>query len=80
MKIRLTSFGIAKDIVGQKEMEIDIETGSSIAQLKDILINRYPDFSALTSLSFAVDEEYREDGYTISENQQVIIIPPVSGG
>ena len=34
----------------------------------------------LNTLSFAVNEEYRADDFVLSEDDEVVIIPPVSGG
>jgi molybdopterin converting factor small subunit len=31
-------------------------------------------------LAFAVGEEYQTDSYALTENDEVVIIPPVSGG
>ncbi len=79
MKIKLVAFGIAKDILTHRQQEFVFE-GSSIADLKSNLLERFPAFSDLKKLSFAVDEEYQEDTFLLSEDKEVVIIPPVSGG
>jgi molybdopterin converting factor small subunit len=80
MKIELLSFGIARDIIGASKTTIDLHGSVSIADLKKALESRYPEFTALASLKFAVGEEYRNDSYDLKEGQEVVIIPPVSGG
>jgi molybdopterin converting factor small subunit len=80
MKLKLIAYGIAKDIVNGREVVIDIPEGSTIADLKTILLHRYPPFSKLKSLSFAVGDEYREDVFLLTDEREVVIIPPVSGG
>lgn len=80
MKIKLVAFGISKDILGDAESEINLTSGSDIRALKKELIYKYPDFVKLKSLSFAVEEEYQNDEYGLTEGQEVVIIPPVSGG
>lgn len=80
MKLKLIAYGIAKDIVNGREVTIDIPEGSTIADLKTLLLNRYPPFSKLKSLAFAVGDEYREDVFLLSSDKDVVIIPPVSGG
>lgn len=80
MTLKLTAFGIAKDILGRRVLEINLPKGSKITDLKDTLLGEYPDFSKLTKLSFAVGEEYREDDFFLTENAEVVIIPPVAGG
>ena len=80
MKIKLVAYGIAKDILKSKSLDWPIQAGYSIAALKQDLIRDYPAFASLTKLSFAVDEEYRDDNFLLKENDEVVIIPPVSGG
>jgi molybdopterin converting factor small subunit len=80
MKIRLIAFGIAKDILQSKQLDFDLLTGDTIDSLKQKLFKQYPDFTKLKSLSFAVGENYQEDSYSLHENDEVVIIPPVSGG
>lgn len=75
-------FGIAKDIVGSSELNFtnDNNVPKSVAELKKQLVNNYPDFSALTSFAVAVNSEYAEDDVFLSTNDEIAIIPPVSGG
>ena len=80
MKTIIIAYGIAKDIIGVKQRELDIPERSTIQQLKEILTQQYPAFSTLRSLSFAVGEEYREDDFILSEGSEVVLIPPVAGG
>jgi len=80
MKINLIAFGIAKDILQSKQMEVELMDGDTISVLKKRLFQQYPDFLNLKSLSFAVGDNYEEDTYTLHDNDEVVIIPPVSGG
>ncbi len=80
MKIKLTAYGIAKDIIQSKQAEIELGQGDNISALRKILVHRYPEFAKLKSLSFAVGVNYQEDSFGLHENDEVIIIPPVSGG
>ncbi len=80
MKINLIAFGIAKDILRSKQVELELMDGDTISSLKKKLFQHYPDFSNLKSLSFAVGDQYEDDSYTLHESDEVVIIPPVSGG
>ncbi len=80
MKIKLIAYGIAKDILKSKEKVLDLGNSGTIATLKQNLLLEYPSFANLTKLSFAVGEEYREDSYALRDGEEVVIIPPVSGG
>ncbi|MBK8503699.1 MAG: molybdopterin converting factor subunit 1 [Saprospiraceae bacterium] len=80
MKIKILAFGIAKDILGARTMELDMAESTSVALLKAHLIEQHPQFSKLRSLALAINQEYVDDNQIISENDEVVIIPPVSGG
>ncbi len=80
MILKLTAFGIAKDILGQRILEIDVPSNCTISDLKALLFQEHPDFLKLANLSFAVDEAYETDDFLLSENQEIVIIPPVAGG
>lgn len=80
MKINLLAFGIAKDILGESEQKINLSDGLSIADLKNQLSDTYPAFKKLSKFDIAVNQEYRDDHFQISDNDEVAIIPPVSGG
>lgn len=81
MEIKLIAFGIAKDILAQQHLSVNIEkTEVNIEGLKEKLLEKYPAFAKLKSLSFAVNEEYQKDDYLLKDQDEVVIIPPVSGG
>ncbi|MFY0672963.1 MAG: MoaD/ThiS family protein [Bacteroidia bacterium] len=80
MKIKLVAYGIAKDILGVSELDFDFVNGHTVIDLKNTLILKYPAFDKLKSLKLAVNEEYQNDEFGLTENCEVVIIPPVSGG
>lgn len=80
MKISILSFGIAKDIVGQRFLDWELPEGAAVADLRASLTARFPELSKLTSVRLAVNSEYAEEGDFLSENDEVALIPPVSGG
>lgn len=80
MQISLLLFGIAKDIVGQRTLELDVEEGCSVAALKQLVVDRYPQFEALKYLGIAVNNEYADNALTIQQGDEIALIPPVSGG
>lgn len=74
-------FGIARDIVGTSELSIsDIVKNPTVNDLKQYLISKYSDFSKLTSFAVAVNNEYAKDDVPLEQNDEIAIIPPVSGG
>ncbi|APQ18424.1 MoaD/ThiS family protein [Maribacter hydrothermalis] len=74
-------FGITKEIVGSSEISFtDVFKPVNVAELKKQLIDSYPGFSKLNSLAIAVNSEYADDNVPLIGNEEIAIIPPVSGG
>jgi molybdopterin converting factor subunit 1 len=81
MHITIRAFGIARDILNSRKMAYELDSDRhTIADLKTILQGQYSDFEKLAKLSFAVNEEYVDDSYLLQEDDEVVLIPPVSGG
>ncbi len=79
MNIRL--FGITRDIVGTDNLcvpqELSIQT---VKDLKEWLYREYPEIKTLKALAVAVDHSYAEDGDILIADNEIALIPPVSGG
>ncbi len=80
MKVNLLAFGIAKDILGFSQEEFTTSDKASVGDLKLGLSKNFPDFKKLAKFDIAVNQEYRNEDYQLQENDEVAIIPPVSGG
>ena len=80
MNIDLLAFGIAKDILEGNSLSATFQEGLTVGELKQWLQRNYPAFERLRSFSIAVNEEYRSDDFVIKAKDEVVIIPPVSGG
>ncbi|MEK6565911.1 MAG: molybdopterin converting factor subunit 1, partial [Bacteroidota bacterium] len=81
MKVRVKLFSIAKDLAGFEETVVEIPSGSSAEIVLDQLIARNPRFvDWKPSLRLAVNQEYVRNEHLLSENDEVAVIPPVSGG
>lgn len=79
MEIEITAFGIAKDILNQKKLSVSLN-GTTVGELRNQLMVDFPAFEKLRSLKFAVNAEYVEDTFELKETDEVVLIPPVSGG
>ena len=80
MTIEILAFGVTKDIVGGTLLNFEIESGSSVKDLKEKLQQTYPKMRELKSLLIAVNEEYGNEEYILTERDEIALIPPVSGG
>lgn len=77
--ISVKLFGIARDIVGSSTINIEQEL-ATVDDLLAYLKSEYPAFNNLTSLLVAINDEYANTSARIKSEDEVAIIPPVSGG
>ena len=80
MKIKILAFGIARDIVGGSTFDLQVKKGLDIQGFRQEINSKYPAFNDLSSLMIAVNSEYTEDSQLLNENDEIALIPPVSGG
>lgn len=74
-------FGISREIVGKKTLQVHpSENIQTVGGLKLWMKQKYPALANLNSIAIAVDSEYAEDEQNLSDENEVAIIPPVSGG
>lgn len=80
MRLTLQAFGIARDICGGSSVELETPDQITVAQLQALLNARYPRLGQLASFLLAVNEEYAQPDQLLSPTDEIVIIPPVSGG
>ncbi|HEY4655897.1 MAG TPA: molybdopterin converting factor subunit 1 [Cyclobacteriaceae bacterium] len=78
--IRIKAFGITREILGQREIQMQLHDGHTVADMRSQLLSAYPRVKALKSLFVAVNNEYAEDELVLREDDEIALIPPVSGG
>jgi molybdopterin synthase sulfur carrier subunit len=79
--VKILLFGITREITGQSRIEVPEGAGiTTVKTLKNWLGKQYPAMEDLSSLAVAVDSEYAEDEDLLSADQEIALIPPVSGG
>lgn len=80
MKIKILAFGIAKEIIGASNLEMEVENECNVLKLKNHLESKYPKLKALKGFSIAVNQNYIADNLVLNENDEIVLLPPVSGG
>jgi molybdopterin synthase sulfur carrier subunit len=79
MILKIKTFGISRDILGGRVVELDMN-GTSVGDLRKLLSLRYPQLDKLNSLFIAVNQEYAPDEKILTDADEIALIPPVSGG
>ena len=81
MKIKY--FAWIKDITNLEEEEINSNGIKNLDELKIFIIEKYPDLNKHMKkeiLRFAINQEYVIKNINLSDNDEIAIFPPVSGG
>ena len=81
MRVRVLFFGMLKDLVGKASDTLDLDQGASVADLLAHYETQIPQLrESLPSLALAVNQEYASAETKLRSNDEVAILPPVSGG
>lgn len=81
MKIRLRMFGALAASAGVGEEYVEMPAGASTADLVAAVAERYPQAAdILPRVSVAVNLETTGLDHTLSDNDEVALLPPVAGG
>lgn len=79
--VRVLFFAIARDLVGSSQIEVDLPDDSTLADLRGILVAKYPALEpTLSRCLFSINEAYATANSLIPANAEIACIPPVSGG
>ena len=78
-KIRF--FARLSELTGIREIEVEVNKGTTVSSLFQELCNRYPELSDYENrLMFAVNAEYVDATQILQGGEEIALIPPVSGG
>ena len=80
MRVNILCFGATKEIVGKGMLSIEVSEHATVEVLLETLRAHYPALEKLTSLAVAVNSEYVKGDFTVHDNDEIALIPPVSGG
>ena len=81
MKVRIKFFAILRERAGLSEASKEIAEGSTVADLWKLLQSDYPKLDVRgIRLLYAVNQSYVSLDHKLSDNDEVVFVPPVSGG
>ena len=73
-------FGTAKEITNTSALKIDTASINTVAELKAHLLSQFPAFKDYFEFRVAVNQEFALEDQALNGNEEIAIIPPVSGG
>lgn len=78
--MNISCFGAAREIAGGSTIVMEGLDGRTVGYLRQRLVAAYPSLGELVSFAIARNEVYALDSDTIEAGDDLVIIPPVSGG
>ena len=74
-------FASYKEKAGTSDVQIELPTGATVREATQEVLRLYPSVTQDTSrLMVAVNEEFQQHDFVLSDDDEVALIPPVSGG
>lgn len=81
MKVKVKFFAILRERVGAGEITKEIHEGSTVKDLWEALKRDYPKLApAEMYLLYAVNQDYVAPDHVLRDHDEVVFVPPVSGG
>jgi molybdopterin converting factor small subunit len=81
LKLGLQLFAAAAERAGSRQLQLTLPPRANLADLRRCLLTDFPTLGQLAHLSrWAVDCEFVDEDYVFEQDQNVAMIPPVSGG
>ncbi len=81
MKVKVKFFAALRERVGASEITQEIGEGSTVGELWEVLKRDYPKLAPInTTLLYAVNRDYVSTSRVLQDEDEVVFVPPVSGG
>ena len=81
MRIRVRLFAIQRELAGTREVSLELADDATVADAWNGLVDLHPALApGRASVRFARNGAYADESTTLSDGDEVAMIPPVSGG
>ena len=81
MKVKVKFFSSHRSVVGKGELEIELEMGTTINSLVEMLMKDYPKLKELTEFTIlSLNHNFANGTESLQEGDEVALFPPVAGG
>jgi molybdopterin converting factor subunit 1 len=81
MILHVRLFARARDLAGSDALDVELPDDATVADLRRRLAVEYPMLAALLERSaLAVADDFAEDARVLRANDEIALLPPVSGG
>jgi MoaE-MoaD fusion protein len=81
MRVRVLYLGMLRDVAGLDHEAVELAEGARLSGLYSELERRFPKLQGFrNSIALALNQEYADATAELHDNDEVALIPPVSGG
>jgi molybdopterin synthase catalytic subunit len=81
LRVRIRLFAVQRELAGTRELAVELPAGATVEEAWAALVGLYPALApGRTSVRFAVNGDWAGPEATLSDGDEVAMIPPVSGG
>ena len=81
MQVRLLFFASLKDIVGARQLQLEVPAGATVSDVLTRLESSYPRLKDYRPVVLtAINEEYVDQRAHVNDGDELALFPPVSGG
>ena len=81
MHVTVKLFALIREKAGTDSLALDLPDGADVKQAVEAMRRRHPGLAPyLDNLRFSLDMDFVEADTTLQDGDEVVLIPPVSGG
>jgi len=81
MKLRVQFYAQLRDLIGVRELEVDLSDGATVRELLDQIYAKQPALrSHDKSILIGAGLEFVDRNYKLKPGEEIAIMPPVQGG
>lgn len=81
LNVTVKLFAAYQEAYGQSELELEVEAGTTVLEIGDRIRAEHPSLKELASITrYGVNLDFVEPSHPVSEGDEIVLIPPVSGG
>jgi molybdopterin synthase catalytic subunit len=74
-------FASYREALGKDEVDVDVEDGSDVSSLIEVIKKNCPELGKLTeTVIVSINREYADYNTILKNGDEVALLPPVSGG
>ena len=80
MEIEALLFASYREKAGAGRLTLDLSDGATVGDMARAMRAKFPGLPEAERIVVAVNNEYQEHDFVLSDGDEVALIPPVSGG